>query len=304
MRGRILVLFYHRINEIPVDLHHLCVSPGNFEQQMRYLKKNYPVLRYEDDWQNAQGDSVVVTFDDGYLDNYQNALPVLNELDIPVTFFITSSCLEGNREFWWDELETILLSSEKVPDSFCLKDARYGCRWNTGTLSERRNCYWAVRSMMLQLTDRQKREEWMNQLWTWSGRNPSASGRNPSISMEMCREMAAMENVTIGCHTVSHPGLSRLDYEEQEREITGAKTYLESLLSGDITTMSYPHGMYDDRTIQICRKAGLTKCATTRPALWDPSGSSWEIPRFCIKDWNLYEFRDEIQRMFSSESHR
>ena len=117
-QGKVLVIFYHRINVIPVDFHNLCVSPNNFEQHMRYLKIHYSILRFEEDWEEAEGDNLVITFDDGYLDNYQWALPVLAELDIPATIFVTSSCLGGEREFWWDELETILLSEGHVPERF------------------------------------------------------------------------------------------------------------------------------------------------------------------------------------------
>lgn len=301
MRGRILVLFYHRINEKPVDLHHLCVSTGNFEQHMRYVKRNYPILRFEDDWMDIAQDSVVITFDDGYLDNYENAVPVLNALEIPATFFISSSCLDGNREFWWDELETILLSSKDIPGRFYLEDERYGCEWNTGSYEERKNCYWAIRSMMLQLTDRRRREAWMEQLWKWSGIPRWSREGNAAITKEICRKMAKFPNITIGCHTVSHPGLSRLTQEEQRREITGAKAELESLLRKEIVVMSYPHGMYDARTVQICKGAGLVKSATTKPALAEPEGDLYEIPRFGVKNWNLFEFRTQIEKMFSAQ---
>ena len=62
--------------------------------------------------------------------------------------------------------------------------------------------------------------------------------------------------------------------------------------------MSYPHGMYSEKTKKICEESGLKKAATTKPKLWNPMESSYEIPRFCIKNWNLYEFKEEIGKMF------
>jgi peptidoglycan/xylan/chitin deacetylase (PgdA/CDA1 family) len=60
---------------------------------------------------------VVVTFDDGYIDNYTFAYPILEELQIPATIFVTSGYIEKEREYWWDELERILFEPVELPET-------------------------------------------------------------------------------------------------------------------------------------------------------------------------------------------
>lgn len=297
MDRRVCVIFYHRVNELLFDQHNLCVSPVNFDQHMRYLKKNYNILRFEDDWQDTDRDSVVVTFDDGYLDNYENAIPILNELEIPATVFVSTSCLKGDREFWWDELETILLL-EDIPETFCLEDREYRCKWGTKSLGERMNCYRAVRRMMMNWTNYEKRCAWMNQLWEWSGYSRRTRMQNQTITDAICKEISEMKNITIGNHTVSHPGLGSLGWEDQMKEIKEAKQHLEKLTGKKVETLSYPLGSYNEDTEQACKEVGIRKAATIERKLWNPHESPYEIPRFCIQNWNLWQFKAELEKTF------
>lgn len=297
MNKKVCVIFYHRVNELLFDQHNLCVSPVNFDQHMRYLKKNYNILRFEEDWQDTDRDSVVVTFDDGYLDNYEYAIPILNELEIPATIFVSSSCLKGDREFWWDELETILLL-EDIPEVFCLEDKEYGCRWRTKSLGERINCYRAVRRMMMNLTNYEKRCEWMNQMWKWSGYSRHTRMQNQTITDAVCKEISNMKNMSIGCHTVSHPALGSLGWEDQMWEIRECKEYLEELTGTKIETLSYPLGSYNADTERVCSEAGIKKAATIVRKLWDPQEPLYEIPRFCIQNWNFWQFKSELNKTF------
>lgn len=105
------ILLYHRIAESKNDPHLLCVSPENFRAQIKFLKENYkiiPLIKLTRDIRKGkvENNSVVITFDDGYADNLYNALPILQELEIPATIFLTAGYIgpEGqNKPFYWDE---------------------------------------------------------------------------------------------------------------------------------------------------------------------------------------------------------
>ena len=108
-QNKVLTLYYHRINILESDYNLLGVSPIKFRQQMLYLKQNYQIVRFEEDWSLLDQDAVSITFDDGYRDNLEYALPILEELEIPATIFISTGTIKQERELWWDELENLLL---------------------------------------------------------------------------------------------------------------------------------------------------------------------------------------------------
>ena len=124
--SKVNILYYHRINDIQNDRHLLCVTPENFEQQLKFLKHNYNILRFEEDWSQTDRDSIVITFDDGYMDNLTHALPILEGENIPATVFVSTGNMEKNCELWWDELETVLFTGDIFPKELRLKDDTYG----------------------------------------------------------------------------------------------------------------------------------------------------------------------------------
>lgn len=89
------------------------------------------------------------------------------------------------------------------------------------------------------------------------------SGERLGIGMDELRDMAADPLCTIGAHTVSHPKLDTLSQTEQQREIQQSKQWIESVLSKPVNHFSYPHGAYNDVSIDICRDLGFHTALTT-----------------------------------------
>ncbi len=297
--NKVLTLYYHRVNHLERDYNLLCVSPVKFRQQMLYLKNHFPIARFEEDWTRLDGDAVVITFDDGYLDNLENALPVLEELDIPATIFVSTGTMNQKRELWWDELERLLLIGGGFPNSFRLEDDEFGCEWPTGSLELRENCYQAVHYLMKNLVTPGKRELWMRQLWAWRGMKPEARGDHLTLSKEACRRLAESPVITIGAHTVFHPSLAGLDAEKQREEIVTSVRELSGITGKEVGVFSYPFGCpgvdFNGDTGDICRRAGIRKAASTQNALWDSSTDPYAVPRKIVRNWGLFEFADKIE---------
>lgn len=102
------ILLYHRVANSKQDPHDLCVSPENFASQMKYIKNNFIPISLEtlvDDIKNkrVKNNSIVITFDDGYVDNFKEALPILRENKIPATVFVTSGKIDSEGDFFWNE---------------------------------------------------------------------------------------------------------------------------------------------------------------------------------------------------------
>ncbi|MBQ7208424.1 MAG: polysaccharide deacetylase family protein [Lentisphaeria bacterium] len=101
LQAPVIVLCYHRVARLEHDPHQLAVSPENFQEQMKFLRDNFPVLRFDGEWFFKEC-SFVITFDDGYADNLHEALPVLHEMGLPATIFVSSGFVGGARAFPWD----------------------------------------------------------------------------------------------------------------------------------------------------------------------------------------------------------
>ena len=103
---------YHRVTNVDVDPWNLCVTPERFAEHLQYLANEMcpcPLADIQNPNHHNNLLQVAITFDDGYLDNFINALPLLENYNIPATIFIVGEAIDKPGEFWWDELEHIIL---------------------------------------------------------------------------------------------------------------------------------------------------------------------------------------------------
>src|SRR3954469_24009177 len=115
-----VILMYHRVADLDADPWGLSVSPTHFEEHLRVLRSLGTVMsltQLVDGLQQGRipRRAVVVTFDDGYADNVEVALPLLEQHRVSSTVFLASGAIDRQREFWWDELERILLQPGRLP---------------------------------------------------------------------------------------------------------------------------------------------------------------------------------------------
>lgn len=299
--AKIMTLLYHRVKPYINDIQALCVSPDNFYKQIEWLKKNYNIVRFDDDWESINDDSVCITFDDGYRDNFKIAIPILEELNVPATIFITTGKIGSKEEMWWDELERNLLLEKKYDNSFYLNDPIFGVEFSTYDYEHREDVYYSLHWLMRDFVDVDSRENWLMQLRYWNKYN--TTGREDNW---LCQEedllMVNSKLISLGAHTVNHPSLAQLDYGSQEYEISHSKSKLEHILNRQVTTFSYPFGTkkdYTNDTLEICKKIGFKKVASNFEGIWDNSSDNYQIPRYIIRDWSEKEFQNSITEFWS-----
>lgn len=290
--NRILTLLYHRVTNLKYDKNLLAVTPENFYKQMEYLKKNYPIVRFEQNWNEVAGDAVCITFDDGYRDNLTNALAILKDLDIPATIFVSTGNLNTSEEFWWDELERILLDRHRTYEkTFILKDDFFSCQWSTESFSDRENLYDTLHWLIYDKITVTKRNDWIEQLRKWS--QAGSVGRKENLAIQTNEFEKISPLLTVGAHTVSHPSLKNLTEQAQRYEINESIKTLEHLLKQKITVFSYPFGSkndYDTTTINICREENIIKAAANFPGLWTTQCDNYQIPRNIIRNWKIDKY--------------
>ena len=121
IRGSAIVLTYHRVSDLSSDPQLLAIGVERFEEQMRLLAKSYHTMAAGELFELMAGRrripdrTVVITFDDGYADTIHDAAPILAEHGIPATVFVSSDYVDSSREFWWDELERVVLLAPSLP---------------------------------------------------------------------------------------------------------------------------------------------------------------------------------------------
>src|SRR5262249_54220566 len=143
-RSRALILMYHRVTELPNDPYLLAVTPEHFAEQMEVIRRYCIPMRLKElvealRERKVPNRAVVVTFDDGYADNLHEAKPVLEHYEVPATVFVTAGQVGNRREFWWDDLDRVLLQPGTLPARLrlAMKGTAYECELgDAGTYTE------------------------------------------------------------------------------------------------------------------------------------------------------------------------
>jgi len=298
----VIVLVYHRVTTLSSDPEMLSVTPENFRAQMHYLKNNVSLVSFAEDWTNVLKPAIAITFDDGYADNALEALPILEEVRVPATFFVTTGAIGSTREFWWHELERIILGSQSIPSSFTLNDSRFGRKWPTNNRSERQELYHEIVQLMKN-SGPERREDWLAQLRLWAhDTDGKGDTTHRAMTIEELRVLAASSWVTVGAHAVTHSRLSSLTTAAQREEITASKKQLESWLGKEITLFSYPFGKRSDftkETAVLCREAGFTKAAANFPGQAHKWTDPYRIPRLLVRNWSVEVFCEKLREFWT-----
>lgn len=313
LRSKGVILMYHRIADVENDPWDLAVKPDLFKQHLEVLSQFDEVLPLQDlsesiTRKNRRNKAIALTFDDGYRDNYYEAQKWLLHYNIPATFFIASGYINSNREFWWDELERLLLTPGQLPKLFHLKNK--GFKWDLGEddvlLKEDYIKFktWKVgkqiptkrHSLYLKLWEiisRCSHEEQVNimsYVSEWAGLNkPKRNSYLPLTREELVR-LSRCDIIDIGGHTCHHPKLSELPIATQRKELFDCKKSLETWIGKGVSTFSYPHGDYNQDTLKLIKEAGFQFAYTTKGQIADDKQPAYLLPRLQVKNWNGEEF--------------
>ncbi len=275
-RKYIQVLTFHRVANKDYDPWLMSVPTDLFEDYVKYIKENYQILRFEEDWSGVNKKSLVLTFDDGYQDFYENAFPILKKYYVPATLFVCTENIGTEKEFWYDRLTRV------VPES------------------ERREKRDKLKHMLPEDRERELQEiEKYSEIFHFQ-----KSPEDRTLSTNEIKELADSGIITIGAHTVYHGAIGSEPEEIQRYEIVQSKKALEDIIEKDITVFSYPFGQrdtYSDMTINILKEAGIKKAACTAPELAGADSPLYEIPRIGQAPRNLDVFVRDLEKKWALE---
>ncbi|HEY7034103.1 MAG TPA: polysaccharide deacetylase family protein [Thermomicrobiales bacterium] len=239
----VLVLNYHRLGHgttAPFFRDAFSATPDDFDRQLAFLARNADVIGADDlphVLRRGRGRHVMITFDDGYLDNYELAFPLLRRHGLSATFFICTGLLDGRRLSWWDEIAWMLRTSTRreLPASTWLEAP-------VALAGDREDAIKAVIERYRAFPGEQTAGflEHLGET-AGTGRADPSLARNLWMTWDNVREMRT-RGMAIGAHTITHPILSRLPAERQLEEIGGSGARLAVELGEAPCLFAYPVG--------------------------------------------------------------
>ena len=287
--GGALILGYHRIANVTRDEYEVCVTPEHFSQHMAMVNKYAHPIGLTELVQCLKAGSlppksVAVTFDDGYVDNLYNAKPILEKYDIPATVFVCTGY--AGREFWWDELERLVMSSEADLGALRLEVRESQFVWNqlkgNPDADVRRKFCHTLYNFLLKL-DVKEQDQAMHTIRNWS----RVSSQGVTARALNCDELLQLVDgglIELGAHTRHHPMLPQLSLERQTEEIVSSKQDLEGWLGRPIHGFAYPNGRADENAKRIVREAGFAFACTSLHDAIRRGSDLHELTRFWQKD--------------------
>ena len=308
-----IILLYHRIAELPSDPFGLAVTPRAFAEHLEVLRAHGRPISLQHLIRALRGGkvprkAVVVTFDDGYADNLHAAKPLLEQFDVPATVFISSGYIGQEREFWWDELECLLLRPGTLPQhlevsiggevyrddlgedaSYSLHDFNHHRRWSwssAGGLPSARHRLYRSLYPRLQRLPREGQLQGLQALWDCADTRRLTRPECRPLSGEELIRLSESRLIEIGAHTHNHVSLGDLPCSVQKREIVIGKAWLEEQLSRSIASFSYPYGLYTSETVGIVRDAGFSDACSTRCLPLRGNEDPYELPRVWPGNWD------------------
>lgn len=318
-----LILLYHRVAEVGSDPWSLCVTPRHFAEHLEVLRRYSCPVQLQQMAQAIQDGRpqrpVVITFDDGYADNLHNAKPLLESYDIPATVFVTTGHIGQEQEFWWDEMDRLLLQPGTLPEALCLSINGSTYEWKLGEStyysedsyqhhrswsaggkdnpSSRHSLYRSLYQLLHPLLADERRKV-LNELLAWTGAESVSRLTHRSLTLAEVSVLEQGELIEVGAHTVTHPFLSTLTAAAQQQEIQRSKDCLEEIVGHPVSSFAYPHGNYTAETVAVVRAARFAcACSTVADTVWQRS-DRFQLPRIEVQDWDGEEFARQLSRWF------
>jgi len=244
---------YHAVAPGPGDY----FGPDVFEQQVRFLKSRFHLIGPQESRKvRSRRDNidVLLTFDDGFLNNALYVVPILKRHQAPAVFFISTRHCEGRRPLWFAYLSA--LSRWFAEASLKLDGRAFDMR-----PQERKRSVRELREYLLSLRPHpramyDKIEQGLPSLESFAPQE-YISDHYAGMTWDHIRDIARDPLFEVGVHTVDHPYLTLCDDAEMESQMAVNRSELERVTGKRISAIAYPGGDYDARVVATCMDLGF-----------------------------------------------
>jgi peptidoglycan/xylan/chitin deacetylase (PgdA/CDA1 family) len=297
-RDALAIVCYHRVlptaERAASPFPDLAVTPEAFDAHLALFAKHYECLTLRDAVEKLQRGGcsqplLAITFDDGYWDNHAHALPLLEKHHARATFFVVTSPVGTREPIWCDQLARTadylaerdlapvawIGSHEELP-AWIARQPLAACKRPGAELVR------AAKSLAPPL----RRELVAMAAERAASAGYRDQGADGLMTVEQLRDLAAHGH-EVASHTCTHPILPLLPPGELARELGESKSALEQMLGGEVVSIAYPNGDYDEAVVRAAREARYLNAATTKPGLNSQAADRLALRRAFISQERL-----------------
>lgn len=268
-----VILLYHRI----VDDRSVYLDKGpvmhhrieDFRKEIVYLKKHFLIVSMDQvvsqlrSGKGFEKPAVAITFDDGYLDNYTLAYPVLKEYRVSAAVYIATGLIGTAERTWTDQIELALINTER---EFFHLPALFGdMKMPVKSKREKQRANIEIAEALKPRSDSGRRELMKGVLdYLGFNGNYAASRQRIMLNWDEVREMAR-NGITFGSHSHTHPILSRMSIQEAKEDIFISKQVIEEKLGSKVRHFAFPNGRAEDFSEELkeyCQEIGFQSIAS------------------------------------------
>ncbi len=275
----LIILNYHR------------AAGGNLRRQLLYLRRHYRIMHLEDALEEyyltrkekkQRGDRripLVLTFDDGYHDNYTHGFALARELQVPFTIFLVPGYIQSGEPFWWLEGERLVRSAQV--DELTMEEHTY----HLAQPEKRRALVQTIDFRLFHARSVAERESFLANTRKALGVPSSVIEEEGALPLTWAqvREMEESGLVSFGAHTMRHPILGYLaDPAEVQQEVGECRRVLEQQLGHPVRTFAYPVGKPEhigEEGLQAVKEAGYRWALTTIEEVNNPQTDPYLLRR-------------------------
>ncbi len=288
LRGRLAILLYHGVTKHPAQglrnkggTHSLA---SDFERQMRWLSINHKIISLPEaiakfERREKFDNEVVVTFDDGYRNNLDVAVPICKKYNIRPTVFISAKLVGTKGQMWTDVVERMIASLQQENLSLTIQG-----RTETFPLtsdSKKLAAISGIKHKLKKLPELEKQKV-MKQLLAFNEHTTSSDDDELLTWSEMKR---LSKDADIGSHGLDHAMLSRLDDKGARNEFLLSKSMIKKHTGIDVISFAYPNGKpidFSEKHEMMCKNAGYKAAFSTIPRLAHLNSDRFALPRLSM----------------------
>lgn len=252
------VINYHRIDnphrkDFDSFKPNVSATPDDFHRQMEYLSKWFNVVSMQDalQWLDGQKElpryAALITFDDGYLDNYTHAFPILRACNFPALIFLTTEHIGTDSPFYWDMAAYCFHHTKR--DQLTFPDGTTEV-WSNQEQLDHVSQKWIELMKTFPQAEKLIYVQDLPQLLDVSV--PAGFFKKLMLNWDQVKEMRK-NGIEFGAHTMHHPILTRISLDEVHAEVVGSKSRIEQEIGEPVLSFAYPNGQSSDLNNKIER---------------------------------------------------